>query len=76
MSPLPQQQETEVILTAIDLEKACSCQLATNTAQDSAAAAVKVDKRAVAIMWALIALILLLFTISYFTIEQSENFLS
>ena len=57
---------------AIDLEKACSCQLATTAAQDSAAA-VKVDKRAVAIMWALIALILVLFTVSYFTIEQKEN---
>ena len=58
---------------AIDLEKACSCQLATTTAQDSAAAVGKVDKRAIAIMWALIALILVLFTVSYFTIEQKEN---
>ena len=74
MSPLPQQQDAEVILTAIDLEKTCSCQLATTTAQESAAADKKnwrkVDKGAAtaAVMWALMALILFLFIHSYFTI--------
>ena len=70
MSPLPQQQDAEVILTAIDLEKTCSCQLATTTAAADKKNWRKVDKGAAtaAVMWALMALILFLFIHSYFTI--------
>ena len=70
MSPLPQQQDAEAILTAIDLEKTCSCQLATTTAAVDKKNWRKVDKGAAtaAVMWALMALILFLFIHSYFTI--------
>ncbi len=64
------QLQKEVIQSAIDLEKACPCQLATDTVQDSAAAAEKkgwmsID-RVTAVIWALVALMIFIFNISFF----------
>ena len=64
------QLQREVIQSAIDLEKACPCQLAADTAGDSAAVAEKkgwtsIDKGA-AVMWALVALMIFVFNISFF----------
>ncbi len=73
-------QQQEIILSATDLEKACSCQLATDTTQDDSATTA-VEKKgcsmsidgAAAVMWALVALITFLFLVSYLTIYPNTN---
>ena len=73
-------QQQEIILSATDLERACLCQLATDTTQDDSATTVAKKKGcsmridgAAAVMWALVALITFLFLVSYFTIYPNNN---